>query len=105
MKSVAPRQDRPAAVRAGRGAVRHAPCHEADCIRETHLIWPGNLRSPHAIPFLAPGPRGDAYDTCRRCRAISGRPGEGLTFPQGNPESEKYTKYNIFHKEENDISG
>jgi hypothetical protein len=32
-------------------------------------------------------------------------PGKGLTFPQGNPEFEKYTKYNIFHKEENDISG
>ena len=40
----------------------------------------------------------------RCCRAISGRPGEGLTFPQEYPEFEKYTKYNIFHKEENDIS-
>lgn len=27
-----------------------------------------------------------------------------LTFPQGIPGFEKYTKYNIFHKEENNIS-
>jgi hypothetical protein len=31
-------------------------------------------------------------------------PEQGLAFPQDNPECEKYTKYNIFHKEENEIS-
>ena len=31
-------------------------------------------------------------------------PGKILTFPQGIPGFEKYTKFNIFHKEENDIS-
>ncbi len=31
-------------------------------------------------------------------------PGKILTFPQGIPGFEKYTKYIIFHKEENDIS-
>ncbi len=31
-------------------------------------------------------------------------PGKILTFPQGIPGFEKYTKYNIFHKEENNIS-
>jgi len=31
-------------------------------------------------------------------------PGKIVTFPQGIPGFEKYTKFNIFHKEENDIS-
>lgn len=31
-------------------------------------------------------------------------PGKILTFPQGIPGFEKYTKFNVFHKEENNIS-
>ena len=31
-------------------------------------------------------------------------PEQDLALPQGTREYEKYTKYNIFHKEENDIS-
>lgn len=31
-------------------------------------------------------------------------PGKVLTFPQGIPGFEKYTKYNVFHKEENNIN-
>jgi len=31
-------------------------------------------------------------------------PGKIVTFPQGIPGFEKYTKFNICHKEENDIS-